>query len=161
MTLQKCKPSSVEERGKRSYTTAYALQVVPALLPAVQSDQWQAQEAAVAVIKVLIRQVGSAVQPWLSALLPGLVQAACCSKPQVTLLPLYLHQHQDSALDSQCWCLPPSTGLSEACLCGLSICAALSFGMMSRQLYAADHPMQLVNVQLFCVSCLSKNVLVL
>lgn len=59
------------------------LQVVPALVPALQADSWQAQEAAVAVVTGLIRQAGSALQPCLPALLPALLQAACSNRPQV------------------------------------------------------------------------------
>ena len=62
------------------------MQVVPALLPALHSDSWQAQEAAVGAVKGLIRQTDTALQAWLKALLPALVQAACSSRPQVQLL---------------------------------------------------------------------------
>lgn len=58
------------------------LQVLSVLLSLLTSSSWQAQQAALVAIRSLAPQ-GPALQPWVPALVPALLEAACHSRPEV------------------------------------------------------------------------------
>ncbi len=58
-------------------------QVISVLLPLMTNNSWQAQQAVLLAIKGLATK-GVALQPWLPALVPALLETACHSRPEVS-----------------------------------------------------------------------------
>lgn len=58
-------------------------QVIAVLLPLLSKGSWQAQQSALLATKGVASQSGPALRPWVPALLPALLQAACHSRPEV------------------------------------------------------------------------------
>ena len=58
--------------------------MVAVLLPLLSKGTWQAQQSALLAIKGIISQSGSALCPWVPAVLPALLHAACHSRPEVS-----------------------------------------------------------------------------
>ena len=56
--------------------------MVSVLLPELTSSSWQAQHTVLLALKGLASQ-GPALQPWLHALVPALLETACHSRPEV------------------------------------------------------------------------------
>ena len=58
--------------------------MIAVLLPLLSKGSWQAQQGALQATKGMASQSGPALRPWVPALIPALLAAACHSRPEVS-----------------------------------------------------------------------------